>query len=221
MPDRTRARELAAESLRAGDPTGWFDRLYREAEEGKSAVPWDDRAPHPGLLDFWKSHPRDTAGKSAIVVGSGLGDDAEFLLRCGFAVTAFDISPAAIRATRARFPQTRVDYIVADLFSPPASWNRKFDFVFEANTLQALPSDIRPAAFGAVAAFVAPGGSLLVIARGREASEPEGQLPWPLTGAEFEAFIRAGLVEQSFEEYLDSEQPPSRRFRVLYRRPPA
>jgi hypothetical protein len=35
-PDRRRLRQLAAEYLAEGDPTGWFERLYEEAEEGKA-----------------------------------------------------------------------------------------------------------------------------------------------------------------------------------------
>jgi hypothetical protein len=60
---------------------------------------------------------------------------------------------------------------------------------------------------------------LLLIARGREPSDPEGQMPWPLTRAELSAFTAVGLEELSFEDFLDLEGPadPSvRRFRVLY-----
>ncbi|HTR45765.1 MAG TPA: SAM-dependent methyltransferase, partial [Verrucomicrobiae bacterium] len=72
----------------------------------------------------------------------------------------------------------------------------------------------------AISEFVAPGGKLLVIARGREEGEPEGQgPPWPLTREEMDGFRRAGLEEESFEDYADPEPPWVRRFRVLYRRP--
>jgi hypothetical protein len=91
-------------------------------------------------------------------------------------------------------------------------------FVFEANTLQALPSELRAVAITKVPDFVAPGGHLLVIARGREPFEPEGEAPWPLIRAEFSALPRAGLTEISFEDFLDQETPPVRRFRALYKR---
>jgi len=63
-------------------------------------------------------------------------------------------------------------------------------------------------------------GLLLIVARGRESSEPEGQMPWPLTRAELSAFAVAGLEQISFEDLLDSEDPAEsavRRFRALYR----
>ncbi|HYL61124.1 MAG TPA: class I SAM-dependent methyltransferase [Candidatus Methylomirabilis sp.] len=213
---RKRARELAAEFLRKGDPTGWFDALYQEGEQGKSIVPWADRGTNPNLMAFWKKRPQESQGKSALVVGSGLGDDAEQFAKWGYQTTAFDISEAAIRMTRRRFPESRVAYLVADLFAPPAEWRQKFDFVFEANTLQALPSEVRARAIERIASFVKPGGKLLVIARGRQADEPEGQMPWPLTQSEMKEFVRAGLTEENFEEFFDNEEPPARRFRGLY-----
>jgi hypothetical protein len=117
-----------------------------------------------------------------------------------------------------RFPESEVEYCVADLFQPPVEWERKFDFLFEANTVQALPVSLRTAAIVRIASFVKPGGSLLVVARGREPDEPEGETPWPLTREELAEFIRAGLKEQSFDDFFDNEEPPSRRYRVLYSR---
>ena len=219
MKDRTRARELAAEFIRKGDPTGWFEQLYKEGEAGKSIVPWADSGANSGLLEFWSTHPQPTVGKKALVIACGLGDDAEQLAAWGFETAAFDISETAIRTVRKRFPKSEVKYSVTDLFQPPAEWERAFDFVFEANTVQALPANIRAQAIRRIAAFVRPGGKLLAIVRGREEDEPEGDLPWPLTRAELAEFIRAGLAEQSFEAFLDAEEPPSRRYRVLYARP--
>ncbi len=220
MKDRARARELAAEFHRKGDPTGWFEPLYQEGEAGKSTVPWANLCPNPRLLDFWTAHPQQTAGKTALTIGSGLGDDAEQLTAWGFHVTAFDISETAIRASRKRFPATTVEYLAANLLEPPSAWRGTFDFVFEANTLQVLPSALRPRAIDNIARFLRPSGLLLVIARGREPSDPEGQMPWPLTRAELSAFTAAGLQEISFEDLLDLEDPaetPVRRFRALYR----
>jgi SAM-dependent methyltransferase len=219
MRDRKRARELAAEYIGKGDPTGWFDVLYKEAEEGKSIVPWADRGANPGLFEFWSLHPQVTGGKKALVIACGLGDDAEQLGSWGFETAAFDISETAIQMAHARFPRSEVNYRVADLFQPPAEWERRFDFVFEANTVQALPALIRTEAIRRIAAFVRPGGKLLAIVRGRDLDEPEGEVPWPLTRAEMNEFVRAGLAEESFEEYFDNEEPPARRFRGLYSRP--
>jgi SAM-dependent methyltransferase len=157
--------------------------------------------------------------KTALTIGSGLGDDAEQLATWGFQTTAFDISETAIRASRKRFPNSTVDYVASNLLEPSSAWRRTFDFVFEANTLQVLPAHLRPRAIENIAGFLRSGGFLLIIARGREPSEPEGQMPWPLTRAELSAFTAAGLEQISFEDLLDSEdpgEPAVRRFRALY-----
>jgi hypothetical protein len=219
MPDRTRARELAAEFDAKGDPLGWFDALYREAESGASEIPWADLVPNPNLLDFWNLHPQEARNKSALIIGSGLGDDAEQLAAWGFQTTAFDISATAIAATKERFPSSTLEYVVADLLAPPESWRARFDFVFESYTLQSLPPDLRAQAFPRIAEFVKPAGLLLVIARGRDPEEDPGHVPWRLTRAELAAFCSAGLQEASFEDYIDPHDPGVRKFRITYRRP--
>jgi SAM-dependent methyltransferase len=220
MPDkRARVRELALQFTQKGDQLGWFEALYQEAGADNSAIPWADMEPNPRLIEFWQKHPLETIGKRALVIGSGLGDDSEQLAAWGFKTTAFDISPTAIAATRKRYPNSAVEYVVADLFDPPAAWQRAFDFVLEVYTVQAFTGELRARAVAKIADLVAPGGQLLVIARGREEGEPEGQgPPWPLTRDEIDGFLRAGLAEESFEDYADPEPPWVRRFRALYRR---
>jgi len=216
MGDRTRARQLAAEYLAKGDPIGWFEHLYREADQGKSIVPWVDLRPSPNLLEFWRDRPIPSAGKKALTIGCGLGDDAEHLAEWGFACTAFDVSETAVRACRRRFPDSGVEYVAADLLDPPEAWFQAFDFVFESNTLQVLPPEPRVRAMKNAAGFVKPGGKLLVIARARDESDPHGEMPWPLTRRELSHFTEIGLRELSFEDFMDSEDPPARRFRVVY-----
>jgi 2-polyprenyl-3-methyl-5-hydroxy-6-metoxy-1,4-benzoquinol methylase len=213
-PDRTRARQLAKDSVAAGDPTGWFEQLYKESEDGATVVPWADMRPNPNLTTWWDSRPDVTlGGRTALVVGCGFGDDAEQLAAWGAAVTAFDIAPTAIVTARRRFPETKVGYQTADLLNPPASCTRRFDFVFESYTLQALPSGVRAQAIERVASFVASKGHLLIVARGRDREDPEGEMPWSLLKEELAAFEHLGLELARWEDYLDDT---TRRFRVLY-----
>jgi 2-polyprenyl-3-methyl-5-hydroxy-6-metoxy-1,4-benzoquinol methylase len=214
---RSRAQELAAEALATGDATGWFDQLYREAESGGWKVSWADLAPNPNLLEFWEGRPQETAGKTALCIGCGLGDDAEQFASWGFATTAFDISETAIETCRRRFPQSPTVYAAADLLRPPPEWTAQFDFVFEAYTLQVLPPDLRAMALRNAAAMLNPGGKMLLIARGREEHDPAGSMPWPLTRREVESV--PSLTTLSFEDYMDRESPPVRRFRILYDKP--
>ena len=219
MSRRDEVRRMAAESIARGDATGWFEDLYREAGGAWDSIPWADLAPNPYLVEWLDAQGAVSSGSSCLVVGCGLGDDAEALAARGWDVVAFDVSATAIDGCRARFPSSRVQWIVADALAPPATWRGRFDLVFESYTLQVLPPQARATATAALAATVAPGGVLLVLCRAREASEPEGQLPWPLTREELDAFRAHGLAEVSVESFLDAEDPPVRRFRALYRRP--
>ena len=218
MSGREEMRQLARDSIERGDATGWFEELYRRAAGSWERIPWADLVPNPYLLE-WLATPagRADAG-TCLVVGCGLGDDAEALAAAGHRVTAFDVSETAIAGCRARYPETRVDYAVADVLAPPAPWNARFDLVFESYTLQVLPESARALATAELARLVAPGGRLLVLCRAREQSEPVGALPWPLMREELDAFQRHGLSELSLVSFLDHETPPVRRFRALYRR---
>jgi SAM-dependent methyltransferase len=216
---RARARELADAFLERGDAKGWFEALYAEANGAAGRIPWADLVPNPHLVSWLDENSARGEGRRALVIGCGLGDDAELLAARGFDVTAFDISARAIDWCRRRYPNSKVDYAVADLFELPAEWREAFYLVVEVNTLQVLPPELRPAAISAMVNCVTRGGSLLVIARGREPNDDPGSMPWPLTVSDLEPFAQSGLELISFEDFFDQEAPPVRRFRVQYRKP--
>ncbi|MEU1385275.1 MULTISPECIES: class I SAM-dependent methyltransferase [unclassified Nonomuraea] len=208
------ARRLAARSLAADDPTGWFEHLYAESATGDAIVPWDSRTPH-FLLAEWTAG-RGHGGGRALVVGAGLGDDAEHVAALGHATVAFDVSASAVRLARERFPDSPVDYVTADLLDPPAAWRHAFDLVVEIMTVQALPEELHARATESVAGFVRPGGTLLVIASGREDGGPVGAPPWPLTATEIAAFATGGLTAERIEDLRDGGR---HRWRATFRRP--
>src|SRR6185437_5093600 len=109
------ARQLAAQAVAADDPTGWVERVYAAAEAGETEVPWDRAATNRLLVQWATDGTMAGGGRRAIVVGCGLGDDAEFIAGLGYATTAFDISATALRAARRRYPASRVSYATADL----------------------------------------------------------------------------------------------------------
>ncbi len=219
MSNRDEMRRMARESIDRGDVVGWFETLYRRAAGDWTAVPWADLAANPSLCHWLAMAPMPREGTRCLVVGCGLGDDAEALAAAGFEVTAFDVSATAIEACRRRFPESRVVHAVADALDPPCEWKARFDLVVESCTLQVLPPAPRSQAMRSLASLVAPGGRLLVICRGRDSDEPEGDLPWPLTRDELNGFCDAGLTEASSEEFFDDEEPPVRRFFLIYERP--
>jgi threonine dehydrogenase-like Zn-dependent dehydrogenase len=203
------------------DPTAWFEELYVAAESGDAEVPWEREEPNPRLVAWAEQQQIDGGGRRAVVVGSGLGMDAEYVARLGFDTTAFDIAPTAIRVTRERFPDSKVNYVVADLLDPPADWRGAFDFVLESITVQALPPPLHPEATQRVTELVAPAGTLLVLsAAADEAGAPADGPPWPLTRAEIDAFARHDLEVVRIEELHDPTDSFPRRWRAEFRRPP-
>jgi SAM-dependent methyltransferase len=200
------------------DPFGWFDSIYTDAEGDYTAVFWADLEPNPYLLQWLQSCSFEHPGRTATVVGCGVGDDAEALSEAGYEVTAFDISPEAIRLCRQRYPNSKVDYLVADLFDYPTKWAENFDLVYECNTIQVLPGQYRTMARDAMISLLAPGGYILVSCRSREKGELEDEIPLPLDKEEIDGFVRCGLTEESFVAYDDDQDPPVPHFFATYRK---
>jgi SAM-dependent methyltransferase len=200
------------------DPTAIFHQMYGAAAGGGPGLPWDRDGPHP-LLEPW-AHELDGTGRRALVVGSGLGTDAEFIAGRGYAVAGFDVSPTAIEMARERFPDSVVDYRVANLFDLPGEWTRAFDLVVEIYTVQSMPIELHGEAAVSIARTVADGGTLLVVATGRRDPDvvPDGP-PWPLTRAEVEAFATGGLEAERIE-VVDAGDPDPPRWRATFRRHP-
>jgi SAM-dependent methyltransferase len=221
---RRRTRQLAAQAAASGDPTGWFETLYAEARAGSAVVPWDDGLPNPHLTEWAKTAAeRGIAGpgRRALVVGCGTGGDPGFLASLGCEVTAFDVSPTAVAEARRRFPGSPVTYQVADLLAPPPPWAAAFDLVAEVYTVQALYGQARAAAIRALAGLVAPGGTLLVIARATDEEDPvrdPAMMPWPVTRRELDAMAAGTLTARSVEQFLDGEDPPRLRWRAEFTR---
>jgi SAM-dependent methyltransferase len=202
------------------DPTAWFEELYVAAVAGEAEVPWNRDEPNPRLVSWAEEKQIEGAGKRALVVGSGLGMDAEYVARLGFDTTAFDIAPTAIRIAQERFPDSKVHYLVADLLDPPLEWREAFDFVLESITVQALPPAFHAETTARVTEFVAPGGTLLVLSAAREDDElPDGP-PWPLARAEIEAFAAGTVLETVRIEEIHDAATDSfpHRWRAEFRR---
>lgn len=189
-------------------PLAWFEPLYARADGNPALIPWAHLRPHP-LLESWLDQPGlEVADADTLVVGCGLGDDADELARRGCRVTAFDLSGTAVAWARdrhgdgpdgARHP---IRWEVADLFQPPENWRGMFGLVVEVRTIQSLTAELRDAAMQAIAGFVGTGGFLLhigLLATSAEAAEEVEGPPWPLAPAELVAYEAAGLERLALE----------------------
>lgn len=219
---RVRAGKLAAELAESSDAPSWFEQLYQAAARGEATIPWASLAPNPHLVEWATARSLRGTGRTALVVGCGFGDDAEFIASLGFNVVAFDISPTAIDGALSRFQGSCVDYTPGDLLNPPASWLGAFDLVVEIYTIQPLHGTARTAALAMLPRLVAPAGILLIIAHATEESAPArdpSSFPWPLTRAEVDS--AASLLNPVKIELLhNDETPPTHYWRAEFTHKP-
>ncbi|WP_427018056.1 class I SAM-dependent methyltransferase [Pseudarthrobacter sp. P1] len=138
-----------------------FDRTY-----------WEDRYAAPGLA--WSGDPNPVlvveatglAPGRALDIGSGEGADALWLAARGWLVTGVDIAVNALEKARARAES--VDQAAADRIE----WKQRDLTVWAPEPLSYdlvsaqfmhLPEPARTTLFRALAAAVAPGGTLLIV----------------------------------------------------------
>jgi len=155
--------ERASESLSQRDHDA-------PADERFTAAFWDERY---GTADrLWSGAPNtqlvaeaaDLEPGTALDAGCGEGSDAHWLAARGWRVTALDVSAVALRRGAAHAPPDVADRIrwqQAD-FRTWEPGDEAFDLV-SAQFLH-FPSALRRRVYAHLAAAVAPGGTLLIVA---------------------------------------------------------
>jgi SAM-dependent methyltransferase len=190
-----------------GDALGWFETLYQE-RQNDADIPWMNFEAHPLLVEFVTKNAEAFQGTRVLMVGCGLGDDAEFVATGGAHITAFDISETAIARCQARFPDSTVTYEAANLLDLPKHYHHAFDWVIEIRTIQSMPKTLWKQAFLGVSYALNPeSGHALSICNGRLPQQPEGMLPLPLLESELrEGYAQAGLENIHITEHFINER---------------
>jgi hypothetical protein len=199
-----------------GEPLRWFEELYAGAGRDSEEIPWAKMEANPKMVEWIADRPEITG--RALVVGCGLGDDAEWLSGAGFDVTAFDLSQSSIDWCRERFPQSLVNYHVGDLLEPDDEWLEAFDLVVEIHILQAIPDTVRDAAASNLPKLLNNDGHLLCIGRLLTERIPdEPSPPWPLTGVWLNSRFRT-LKQLSFLSFVNEDTPTIDRYVAAWNR---
>lgn len=194
----------------------FFNAVYQQAKGDPAFVPWADLKEKNQLSQWLNKNTRINSSTipTAMDVACGLGDNAEALSKAGYKTTAFDLAEEAINWTRARFPDSSVNYQRADLFKLPGQWINAFDLVHECYTLQALPEEMFGKTAKAIALMVKQGGTLLVFTRVRKDGTPHEGPPWPLQEKNTTIFSQLGfdLVANNYFENKKNERIIPHRF---------
>jgi SAM-dependent methyltransferase len=184
------------------EENNFFESVYQNADhDNLAAIPWATLAPNVYLEKHLSLH-EPVAGKKALVIGCGLGDDALILEKHGYDVEALDISPSAIALAKKRHPDSKVDFHVGDIYNMPESSIGKYDFVYEGLTIQSLPPADREKLVNIIVSLVAKDGELFVYAHAQDDTDNYGGPPWPLYEDEFMLFEKEGLTQI----YADKEK---------------
>ena len=197
---RARILEMAREAESKSDPLIWFEELYKSSEGNEEMIPWSNGEPNHLLVEWLEGKPPQ--GK-ALVVGCGLGEDAAYLSELGWKVTAFDISPTAIRWASKNYGDMDIEWRVEDLLKLPTEWRHKWDLVVEVHILQAIPEEVRVVAAPVLPSLLAPGGRLVSVGRVNNSGVKITGPPWPLN-REFISSIGGGLENTSFDMPIES-----------------
>ncbi|MCH7545300.1 MAG: class I SAM-dependent methyltransferase [Planctomycetes bacterium] len=200
-----------------------FEAVYSNADGDPSCIPWAKNRPDPALVN-WLNNVAPSlirSGARVMVIGCGLGNDAQALIHRGYDVTAFDCSETAVNWARRLDPSNHQCYHVADLFDLPLRWRHRFDLVVEIKTLQSILPERRHEAMLSIAKLLSRHGQLLIVCKGIDAGQSlEDGPPWPLSRDDLlQAASSADLVMSGdIAEFLDDDQPPVHRIRALFKR---
>ena len=182
--------------IKEDKPTDWFEIIYSKSNTEGNGVPWANMGPHPIFKRWITNNPVNGKGKTALVIGCGMGDDAIALEARGFTVTAFDVSSSAIGLCKRRFPTSSVTFVQADLLEELREWHQKFDFVLEIFTIQALPPKYECLLIQNISDFVSKKGTLAVITEVQQENRNyKNGPPWLLNSDYAKTFEACGLTQ--------------------------
>lgn len=120
------------------EPSNSRNEDFWSAKYKSGNIGFDMKGPHPFLVKnldqfkFLKSR--------VLVLGCGRAHDAEYFARQGHIVTAVDISPKAIEAAKALYPESaNLKYEQQDILNLPNSFYNKYDIIWDHTFYCAIP----------------------------------------------------------------------------------
>ena len=133
---------------------GFWSHIYQIGDDG-----WELGRAAPPIARWLAANP--PSGKRVLVAGCGRGHEARLAARLGARVTAVDIAPEAVAATRALAAKEglTLDVLEADVFALPSAL--RFDLILEHTLFCAIDPARRSEYVRAMAAALDKGGQLV------------------------------------------------------------
>jgi len=175
-----------------------LEEVYAAAEGRRDAIPWDQGAPCPAVVEWLNTEASHVLrpGSRAVVVGCGLGDDVDELTMRGYDAFGIDACPSAIHWARREHPNLSDKLLNEDLLNLHSRWRGRFDLVIASSLLETIDPHIRPDAVAGAASLVRSRGSVIVSS---DAAAPDAIAPDTLETM----FNDAGLRLARPVEHLD------------------
>jgi len=139
-------------------PEYWNDRYNKKNDI------WSLNNCNPVLVQVLEEKLISPPGK-ILIAGCGKGDDAIFLAKKGFSVTAVDFSDEAVKSTEL-LAQKELETLTLkkiDLFDLNKEYNEEFDFIYEYVTICAVDQERVEELIMNFASALKPGGLFVTV----------------------------------------------------------
>lgn len=157
-------------------------------------TPWETGTHHPEIERLFGAYIEK--GSNVLESGCGSGINASWLSSAGYKVTAFDISPEAIK--RAKNRDSSVNFLVADILQDDKALP-VCKVIFECAMLQVLTKEQRPVYVEKIASHCEDGGYWIAIVCSKDHAEEIEQK----TNVAAPPYLTATKIIQLMEPYFE------------------
>lgn len=181
-------------------PEYWNDRYSKKNDI------WTLNSPNPVLVQIIEQRMLVPPG-SLMVAGCGKGEDAVFLSKAGFDVTAIDFSAEAvsIASELGKIEGSNAVFLQNDLFKLKPEFSGRFDYIYEYVTFCAIDPEKIEEMIDNIASALKPRGLFVTIPF--PVDSREGGPPFAIDLIGFSALAGKYLKLEYFSKNINSVKP--------------